>query len=588
MGGRIAALLAQSDDDPSDGQEHSRIAQLLSEPDAPDFVSYRAPETAPAGHEPDLLERFLAPGQSAIDAHAGELRNAWDSAGDAASGLAGGLTGHLDQRLPFGIGDTIRADRETAHARSPMAEGGGELAGMVASPLGKVAKPAAFGLESGLLGHALSGAANAEIQGTARRVGDQADDNTDVLQAMLDSRGDAKLGGAIGGGAHIASEAASGASDLLGKGANYLRRIAYGVQPSDINEQMARRGTGAGLDYARNEMSQLPEQLGLSNTLKPRSVSSYAAGAEALRKEGGALKGSALDRADAVVPPEQIDFAKDDILSRLVGEHDADAAAFSSRGTEPAYQDLTRRLQDRPISKPSELDTMKQEYEQNSYAKGEGSMEAGQAAANKVAADEARNRLGGIMSGANRQSPGVLDDFVNGSQQFGDAATVEDIAKRAGAKSVVAPMLGGAVGGLAGYQTRHDFEGAGLGALGGAIATRGAQTYGADLGANIGRLGQRALGSTAEGLGAVAQAGGSLAAEHGSMQDSRGYDLPNVINKVLQDPQQAQRLGKYRAQFEDAGRTAGGIASLLNKLNRDREWRETYLPELQQMTGATQ
>jgi hypothetical protein len=554
----------------------------------PDFVRYQAPE-ARAADTRGVLERFLD-GDGILETpkgpqipYAKELRDAYDTAGDAASGLAGGITGHLDQRLPFGIGDAIRDDRAQARARSPIAETGGEIAGVVGSPLGKVARA------EGLLGNAAAQAVNAGVQGTARRIGDQTDDNTDVLKALVDSEDDAKLGGLVGGGAHALGTIAKGAANAAGTGANYLRRIAFGVQPGDVADEMSARGTGEGLRYAKDELSKLPEKLGLSKWYQPQSTTDYAVGAERLRKEGGALKGSALDRADRVVPPEHIDAAKDDILERFAGEQAAADAAYSSNHTAPEYRDLTQRLQDAVPSTPRDLDNMKQTYEGSSYAlKTAPQMERGAAAANKVAADEARMRLGGVMAGANRVDPGILEDFTKGSQQFGDAATVEKIARSAAAKSAVAPMIGGALGGVAGYQTQHDLKGAGLGAAAGALATRGLQTYGADMGANALRGVEGLSGGASQALQSAAQSGGRLAEAKQVMAQSRGQELPNVINKLLADPQGAQSLGKYRAEFESAGRTPGGIAGLLSKLQRDREWRETYLPKLQRMTAGDQ
>lgn len=617
--------------------------------------------TSPAIAEPpkkperSFLERFVHPDMP-------DASGALKSLGDTVSGINHGITGGLDTLLPFGVGDAIKKDRE---ASDPRFETAGQVVGTLANPIARAGGSGAA--LTGKLGSITSNAVRqglvAGAIGTENRYADQEDGHRDLLKALVDSAGDAKTGFVLGGATHVAGELAGGASNLVKRGADWARGKAYGVNAADVGKTVDQMGTVPGLAYAKDELRTLPEKLGLTKWWKPQSAEDYAKGASQLREEGGALKGSALDRADAVYankyppsagtdlpaggapgstldavrgtaplsgnldairdafrresggdelpaswehlaasegrgapspvhaadmsPVTPLDHAKDDILERLVAGRAADRAAFSGSGTAGPYEDLTNRMQNRVLERPSQLDAAKREYEANSYAKGPGTMEAGVGAANKVAADETRNRLGGIISGANRADPGIAQDFTRGSQQYGEAKTVEDIASRAAAHGYVAPLVGAAAGGYAGLREGHDWQDGLAGAALGAGAMRLGQTYGADVGATVGRGVQHTLGAVGTGLKAVAQNAGGLEAAKDASMGGRGHELPGVVKQLLVSNPDA--LGKYRAQFEQAGRSPAGIAMLLIKLNaKDPEWNAGIGAQLQRMTGDNQ
>src|SRR3954463_14135805 len=50
--------------------------------------------------------------------------------------LGGGMSAHLDQRLPFGVGDSIRSEREAAAKDEPGRMMALDIGGTLASPVG--------------------------------------------------------------------------------------------------------------------------------------------------------------------------------------------------------------------------------------------------------------------------------------------------------------------------------------------------------------------------------------------------------------------------------------------------------------------
>lgn len=568
-------------------QDTPRTDDLPSGQFAP-VGSPRGNPAEPADLDRQALELYLQGdhgGAQGVDEH----MTPESAAGIAGAGNAylGGLTGKLDQRLPV-VGDSIKGAREQYAAENPKTAFGADLLGALTSPIGMEAKG------EGVMANAGAQAVTGAAQSGARSLGDSGDDDykTQLLHAFLSSG----VGGALGGAGAVAAHGLGAAADWAGEKAgdvgNYLRRAAYGVSKSDVDALTAEKGTTAGLDYAENELGRLPDKLGLSNRLVPTSAGGYARKGEAAKTAGGQTMGAGLDRAAGEVPSLEIDRAKDSLLEQYaqLANHDRTVAS-GSKGTAPYFDDMASRLQDATPATPRDLHSLKTGYESLADAPGAipGSQESAKAIANNAAGNSAREQLTNVMGQASPESNRM---FQEGAQQYGDAATVEDIAKRAASKNIVAPLLGASLGGYAGYQTRHDLEDAGFGALAGGALVRGGQTYGADFGANLAR-GAETLAGGAGNLAGAAESGagvlGTFVQQRERLKqaatDGNGGELPDTINRVLQDPQQAPMLGKYRAQFEQAGRTPDGMRALLAKLEQDTQWRTGIKPQLLSMTG---
>lgn len=518
-----------------------------------------------------------------------------DSAGDVASGVAGGLTAHLDQRIPFGIGDAIREDRAQATGRNPGLMAGADMLGAVASPIGIEGRGAS------LLGTVGRAAANGGMQAAARSAGDAGGDEdmaTQVWKALGSGAQGAGVSGAFAGATGLLGSGLDKVSSWLGEASDKARTAAIGASGADLGKLAKNRG----LDFVEGNVGRMPEELGVTNTLLPVSTSGYAKrfaerGSQANDQITGALADA--DRQVADLVPGQ---SRANIVAGIDRSSDAaGASAFGDRGSyQRALDDVRTGVDQQTLDKPSDLRALKTQLDSRAYPNAlQGSSESITGQAHTQAAAAVRDELRGVMSQA---APETNAAFTQGNQDYGKSAMLEDLAtKRAAGQyagggmlgnlgsSAVGAGVGGMFGGLSGAAA-----GAGLGMVRPALAA--AQQYGPDFGANLGRLGERATGSLggaasqmADSAG-IAKLGGLLAAEHPVQaqdrelgNDSRGHLIPEAIQHALQTNQ----LGPYSDKFARAAMsdTPGALGALYQTLSSDPGF-APYRRVLQQLTAG--
>lgn len=481
----------------------------------------------------------------------------------AANALGGGMTAHLDQRIPFGVGDAIKSERDAARADEPMRMALLDAGGAMASPFGIEGKGA------GLVANVARGAANAGLYSAARSVGDANPDEDITTQAM-------RALAAGGKGAGIGA-AAGGAAAALGAVAPVARRFAMGGTAKQYGDIVDEMGTRSGIDYVSKDLGNIPEKQGLTNVLWPQSRAGYAKRSAARADDNlGPAIDEKLIQAESEIPAGSVD--RQQPMGRL--QRTADNLDNAARpGAEQVDQAITQMAR-APFETPLDVAKLKRQYEGESYAKDAvaGSIESRYAKGQKFAADATRDHLRQIMDSAD---PVTAAHFQKLSSDYADTKLVENMSKKASMYDFAAPLVGAGVGGYAGHEIGHDFRSTAEGMAAGAFAG----LRGADLVANVARGGERALGSPG-----IQRLGALLTDEkRASAQDmageTRGHKIPEAIQDALRD----NKLGPYSDDFARAAMSdqPGALGVAYQKLSGDPQF-APYKRLLQEMTGGMQ
>lgn len=539
----------------------------------------------------DTVRQAPLPGKMAADPNTQAL----------AGGFAHGITAGTPRALPGALGEGMRAIDDGARAGNPRLYAAADIGGSVAMP---VHLPGGGGVARNIATQAAEGGA----QGAVRAYSD-ADPEQDMgdraLEALATGGKDALTAGVITGGMSGVDAVAGGLAKGMGAASRGLRTAAIGGTPGQFRKLADQRG----LDFVESELGALPEQLGVTNTIKPQNASDYARRlAETKATEGGRVD-QALADANDQLSPGFVD--KDDLLARM-GEAEAAAqrGATGNRGARAsAIGNVRDAMADQTIKTPADLAALKRTYEANAYPDAlSGSAENAMGQAHKLGADVSRDQLRNAMD---HTLPETQDAFNSGNQRFGQAAILEEMARNraAGNAAQTGPMMTGMLGAVGGGLGAMVGQGnLGMAALGAAAAKpmfNMARDYGPDLGANVARLGERGMGAAAGGadwlsrnaptgnltaaLGgqrpdapdgdqALEQMGADLAKQQG---EARGYLLPQAVKQAVQSGQ----LGPYTDMFAELDDDAD-IAAQLQKLKAsDETFRRQFMPLLNQMTA---
>lgn len=550
------------------------------------------------------LERWgraiSAQSQPAMDEFKSKVSGLGDTLGDAAASFNGGWTAKLDQSLPFGIGDAIREDRELAAKRSPVVSGAMDVAGAVASPINKVA-----GLAKGapIAGQALSGFA----QGAGRGYSDAPEDATlpeKAWAALAQGGRSAAAGGLLAGAAQGVSATSNAASRGLGSLSDKARVAAIGASGADLRKLADSRG----LDYVENNVGREPERLGVTNAFFPQSASTYARKLGDRAQQADAQIGQSLDDAQSQGVGDIVrDRSRGAILDSL--DERAGLAARANTGqseaTRGAFDRVRSDVAAREIETPVQLRALKSDLDRQAFPNAlQGSSESLLGQANRGAGSAVRSELRDVMGYA---LPETEQAFAQGNRDYGSAATLGELAQARGATDYAGGGLLGNVG--------RGIAGAATGAMGGAAfgspgtgAALGASyamaqpakalgaKYGADFGANLGRLGEGAFGSLGGKASALADNAGAIVAS-GPLEQlgarlsakdlgdkTRGHLIPQAIQEALRSGQ----LGPYADKFARAATSsdANALGGLYQTLSTtDPVFRDKYRPIIMQLTA---
>lgn len=563
--------------------------EKLSSREPPSFINFRAPEdkstlevTSNAPDE-DILTKFLRSGREGLD--------------DAATAIKPYVRG-LGGMAPDP--NTLKPELAASHAaelRSPIAAGGARA--LLDVPAG--------GLE---LGPATTGALLGGVYG------EQEGGHKDALLRAF-------LGGGVGALAHgvgAGIEATGNAAPGLEAAASRQRVAAtgmYGGQMKKLANEIGPEGiTKLGNDIEAKGLHDAPGMAGWfpgsagryldnANTLADDALARQRTTAFDATQRGVAVPTARIaNELDAQAGKAAVQFdpagASDAAFSRDMADRIRGNSSFTAQN-DP--QTGLPTVGDHQLPFDQALDR-RQYLDKNIKwgARNPGAQMPYQEEARRYAANQLR---GGLSDALDQQAPELAEPWRNAQSDLNTALTVQTPAaarvyQESGNQAVSLPTWIAGAGGIA---SGNPVAGAAMGGLASQVKARG---HSAMAGALRGAQGVAEgmqdpqidmLSKFLQSPGAGVAAGGMAAAPQMTppsrdqvMQDSRGYELPNVINQLLQDPQRAQLLGKYRAQFEQAGRTPGGIQGLLNKLSnngKDREW-QAVLTQLQQMTGESQ
>lgn len=537
---------------------------------------------------------------------------ALQTAQDSISGFTHGLTQHNDANLydmvSRSAGDQVRARNAEAASRSPTAFGiadtvGGYLPGFVGGAA----------LRAGSAMEAVGGAiGQGTVQGALQGFGNSSPDAPPGERALAAVKA-ANEGGTSAG---LTAGVLTGVDELgnsLGNAATRARSAALGAGSVDLRKLSADRG----LDFATDQLGRLPEDMGVTNRIIPQSAQDYARriggndGQGAMIGEAGARVGQSLRDAEAqgvgaLIDPGAMDQA---MAQRVAAARNGPAGDAASEAA--ALQSVREGMARQNIQTPTQLRQLKTAYANRAYPDAvSGSSESLMGQAHRAGADVARGELEHAMGYA---LPETNSEFQQGTTDFGKLKLMDALARKAAASqyagggmlgNVGAGIAGAGVGALAGGST-----GAAIGASAGLVrpAIAAARSYGPDLGANIGRLGESAIG--AMNPGAMAQPAGSAAAVAaakwlGSKGVQTGQPAPdNQANTVGESTstghgnrlgaaaaqmlrQNPNALGSWLQDFQKADQEgSGAMSALVGRLMiDDPAFRSGPGVQLQQMT----
>lgn len=454
-----------------------------------------------------------------------------DTGSDAAQGFANGVFAGIGQNAAQAYGPAVRARKELAEDRSPMATGAGKFIGeagiqTAAAPAALARAPAAAGALSGLL----SGFGNTE--------------------GTLTERGRAGVGGAAVG-AVVAPMVSAGTGKLQSllenKGAQWGENQAThglmnrGAQPSDL----------ARLDELGGRQQFYDDANRLGITGKPQNAApvarQVASDAEAARE--------AIEARNAGV------------------QVDPNAAAAAVRGANP-YPGVQRmdRAADRAATQVqqagpglADMDVQRAYYgNSQNFASGTPNARLGQGI---------HGAINGEMEDAmNLANPGDGSAWRQAGRDERTGIELGGIAQKAADTQRNAPWTGGDVmtGGLTRLinNNRHGIAEAGYGAAS-SMANGGAK-----------------LGSLLEG--APAAAAGSLGGQY-SAENSKPLRVDQAALDLLSGGSKGAELGQWRDQIAQAAGSPdpGAVQATITRLTMsDPEFRIKMLPLLRQQAGG--
>lgn len=600
-------LNARSGADTSDAGDDDEVAKFQQHLAG---LSSSTTPAAPAAEAPpperSLLERFL-----------GGAREAASDAGDAIkpyttlNGLAGTWGNVMNSSLLGGSGeqvhtpeiDQIQLDARAAHDRSPFSAGAASAIGTL--PLTMTAGPTSGGLLAG-------GVDSAALGGS---------DRDQILHALIGAGVGAALHGA---GAGI--EGMANTTPKLEAAASRARVAATGMYGGAM-KKLANEIGDDGITRLGNKI----EEKGLHDA--PGIAGWFPGSAERYHDNAVALADNALVRqrtaafdadqagvrvptartaneltpqiqeADSAFDPQgrnEAAFAKD-LQGRMRSRSDVTSVhepdmGFDENGNlyENAGQDAN--LGDYNVSFGKALKE-RQRLDQNiAWAKrNPGTNTPDEEETRRYVANQLRGEL---LTSLEDQEPHIAEPFRQAQDDLNTALTVQTpsaarVYQEAGNQRISLPTWIAGAGGIA---SGNPLTGAAMAAGASQIKARGQSAYAGMLrgGQRVGEAMQdpqaqmlsKFLQSPGAGVTAGGMAGGNpREVQQDAAADGNGSRLPGVINQMLQDPQRAQQLGRYRAEFENAGRSPGGISALLLKLENDREWRTNIKPQLMQLTA---
>ena len=560
--------------------------------DSGDQLEAKKTAPAPVEDKRGILERFVDSAKEGIS-----------DAGDAIKPYGDALHEfvdphhHMDMGADFGAQQIAsdRAGAAAAHERSPVSSG---VASAVATlPLAAYGSPMAGGAAIGAADSAASGG----------------DDRDQILHAFLGGA-IGKGGELVGRGLHAAQEYAAPLADSLERGASRARVAATGIYGGAMKKLRGELGdegiTKLGNDIEAKGLHDAPGIAGMfpgnaeryldnATNLADDALARHRAVAFDATRQGVAVPtariadelDSQASRASTMFDPAGKSEAgfQSELADRIRGNSAATAQYDPATGAPVAgdfQQPFEQALENRQY-----LDKNIKWAQRNPHIQTPHEEESRRYAANQL-----RNELGNSLE---EQAPELSPRWRNAQDDLNTALTVQTPAaarvyQEAGNQAVSLPTWIAGAGGIA---SGNPITGAAMGGMASQVKARGHSAVAGAL-RGMQHIAESAaddpqiamLSKFLQSSGAGVAAGG-IASENRptpqqAMNDSRGHELPGVINQLLQDPQRAQVLGKYRAQFEQAGRTSGGIAGLVNKLNStgtDREW-QAVLQQLQQMT----
>jgi len=554
------------------------------------------------GEDPDVAAALDAPAPER-----GMLEQLVEGSRDTVSGLTHGMSAGLGDDLydlvgAHGAGDAVRAEQDAARQRSPYLYTAGDTVGSVMNPVVRAVGGAAGALGQGAswLGKAAYAGGRGILEGGAsgamRGYGDSNPDDAEierVLSMVTGANEGSQAGLVTGAGLSGLGSAIENTPKAAGNVARTMRRS----QMSTGNyRDIAQR---EGLDYLQNDLGDLPDEIGATNKFWPQSSGNMSRRAGGLKNSAGAQEGSALTRAQGEVPPAEVN--RDAVYQELINLEGKAARNHSSDGAamEGQYAKLRERLGNGPdVTTPRELHTLQRNYDKSAGfdpKRVAGSEESNSAIANLGAANAARGDLDRVMGLA---QPDTYQDFAQGRDMFGKAATVENMS-RDHAAGLMQRGVGAALGGSAAYAATNNpwlaaagaLAGGGFGAAGdyGASAVgnvaRGAEAFAGKAGApQLGQMMQQAapnVGAAPSGM--TSKSAGSPEDERRQVNgDTRGHLIGQATEKMLESS--PQELGRYADELAEAKKN-GSLAGVLYRLStNDPEFRATIYPKLQKLT----
>lgn len=438
-----------------------------------------------------------------------------------------------------------------------------DVAGPSLWTAGKVIAPLALP-GGGSLGPIARTALNAaEAGGTSAAISAAEDDRwkTDPHAAAWDALVSGGVGAATGG-------ALSGAMEGVGALAKPIGMLADKARASSFASPAALKAS----DYSAPELVQEAERLGLFNKVIPQSPADIAARAQGVMDSAGPGYMGGIEAATQ----EGVQIPRDAILARMQGQLGRYAGDVGSNGAaqERIATDLIDRFASRtpdPAMSPLEAWAAKSAFQKSGgYVSNDvGSLPTGQSpAVNRQFGGIMRDELDRAMAGA---SPEAQASYNLGRQDFEPAAEIAGMARD-----------------RANTIDSRGLRGFGMGNI--------ADQYGMSAAGNALRMGEGLTGfaGRASDIGGLAgSAAGQLAGDQLREQRERitgrsmGHNLPSLIRNALStDP---STLGKYAPKLQEAYASGDSmaIAGALAELERDDEFRNTVLRQLQDQSNPT-
>lgn len=638
----------RNDDNADDDEFFSPAAFVAPAPaddefNAPEAFKAAAPvgpprgnpdEPPPAVEKPGLLEQFVEGGKKVGNDIYEGAQDAYTAAKPylTPNGLAGTWANVMDSELLGGRGKGLRDDPDqqalqsdvaAAQQRSPAAAGAAQMLG---------ALPMAETLGASGLGSVGTGAGVGAVDSYAHG----GSDRDAVLSAFL---GGGTAGAMKGLGATAEALNDPGLAAGLEKQASRNRVAAAGIYGGAYKKLANEIGT-EGITKLGNDIEQRGLHRGSGKLgFLPQSAETYLDNADELvRGAGDAQRGIASQAGE-----RGVQVPLDNVLGQLDQQAGVADSRWSPAGSTQAdfMRDNAQRIRQgaqrvsqnveqggdtrdaaymlsHPDNASQEMSTQhaapfedalgqRQYYDQQiAYgAKNPGQRIPHQDATNRFVANDLR---GGLQSSLDEQAPDLAGPWQDRNRDLSVGLSVKypaesRVYQEAGNQKMSLPALLAAASGTA--------AGGPAGGLGAMLATGAVKSRGAAASAGMLRgmqhtvenyqspdaLGAGGVDMLSQFLQSTPAAGvaGEIGSNNNPTQqrerlkqaatDGNGGELPDTINRILQDPQQAPMLGKYRAQFEQAGRTPDGMRALLAKLEQDTQWRTGIKPQLLSMTG---